>query len=244
MRMYKTRKNSLHTWISLVYWSFILCVQSSAVTRVWGLFVVSSCVFVLCKFCLYKLHACAGVCVTIPPVSSSPPPPPSPPPVGEGDAEDAWLQRSEDVNTDHRTVHGRPSAGSVETAGHHHDRQVQTALGRARWGGKTHHTHTHTHTHTWLSYTHLSHPVCAGTDRFSEVVDRTQTLTQRHTQYLFFFFSCVFICPLLSMTGHTHTFSHTHTHTCSSLTAQSLPLAVNASLAASARECLCGLQAV
>ena len=52
-------------------------------------------------------------------------------PVGEGDAEDARLKWSEDVNTDHRAVHGRPTAGAVETAGHHHDRQVQTALGRA-----------------------------------------------------------------------------------------------------------------
>lgn len=68
------------------------------------------------------------------------------PPAGEGNAEDAWLQRRENVNTDHRTVHGRPSAGAVETAGHHHDRQVQTALGWTRWEGKTSPPPTHTHT--------------------------------------------------------------------------------------------------
>lgn len=77
-----------------------------------------------------KLHVCAGLSLLCPPL-------------GEGDAEDAWLQRSEDVNTDHRTVHGRPSAGAVETAGHHHDRQVQTALGWAGWEQETHCTRTY-----------------------------------------------------------------------------------------------------
>lgn len=75
------------------------------------------------------------------------------PPAGEGDAEDAWLQRRENVNTDHRTVHGWPSACAVETAGHHHDRQVQTALGWTRWEGKNRtplrpHTHRHTEQQT------------------------------------------------------------------------------------------------
>lgn len=84
-----------------------------------------------------KLHVCAGLSLLCPPL-------------GEGDAEDAWLQRSEDVNTDHRTVHGRPSAGAVETAGHHHDRQVQTALGWAGWERETHCTYCPINVHTPL----------------------------------------------------------------------------------------------
>ena len=179
-----------------------------------------------------------------PPVSSSPPPPPSPPPVGEGDAEDAWLQRSEDVNTDHRTVHGRPSAGSVETAGHHHDRQVQTALGRARWGGKTHHTHTHTHTLDCPTHTSHTQYAQAQTDLARWSIEPRHWHKGTRNIFFSFFPVCLYVLCCPWQATHTLSHTHTHTHTCSSLTAQSLPLAVNASLAASARECLCGLQAV
>lgn len=40
---------------------------------------------------------------------------------GEGDAEDEGLQWGPHANVDHRAVHGRPQAGHVEAAGHHHD---------------------------------------------------------------------------------------------------------------------------
>lgn len=130
------------------------------------------------------------------------------PPVGEGDAEDAWLQRSENVNTDHRAVHGRPSAGAVETAGHHHDRQVQTALGWTRWEEKQT-THTQSHTHAcWLFHRHTR------THLFPSMYLARWLIKPKHWHkgtFACFFYSCAFTCPLLSKTAHTHTQTHTLT---------------------------------
>lgn len=94
-------------------------------------------------------------------------------------------------------------------------------------GKEERHTHiqTHTHKNTILHLCTHRHISCS---MHSKVCDRTQTSTHRHTRTFHVFVYLSFV----SRTAHTDTHSP--------LTAQTLPLTVNVSLAAQ-QECLCEL---